>query len=162
MGLEGAAHILVAVTGEEHTGGIPNKASVIEAVQAAKIAAHVIDLHVLNDVEEDRRVVECRVKHKTCIYGQEARGCNPCGEACPLWNVPCDWRLCRVRASAAANGCRLKYVIADLVLNQMNNFRHKIMSAFFDRASAPAFLEGQDCLLSGCRRNFTSKVDGYW
>jgi phosphomethylpyrimidine synthase len=86
MGIEGAAHILAAVTREEHTGGIPTLDSTIEAVRAARVAAHVIDIHQIDATELDARIVEQRVKHHTCIAGKQTAGCSRCGATCPLIN----------------------------------------------------------------------------
>lgn len=84
MGLAGAAHILAAVTREEHTGGVPRLGSTVEALEAARVAAHVIDLHRLGTTPEDRRVVAARAKFRTCVAGRNVPGCSRCGDACPL------------------------------------------------------------------------------
>ena len=84
MGLEGAAHILAAVTREEHTGGVPQIMSTLEAIDAARVAARVIDLHRHGPGPEDRRVVAERSDHRTCVVGRLVRGCARCGDACPL------------------------------------------------------------------------------
>lgn len=84
MGMEGAAHILAAVTREEHTGGIPDLPSTVEAVRAAKVAAHIIDMHLLGDVAADWAVVKDRVSYRTCVAGKVSRGCARCGITCPL------------------------------------------------------------------------------
>ncbi|WP_413774556.1 phosphomethylpyrimidine synthase ThiC [Janthinobacterium sp. GMG2] len=60
LGLEGCAHILAAVTREEHTGGIPSVESTIEAIAAARVAARVIDLDQLDDDESDQSIVNAR------------------------------------------------------------------------------------------------------
>lgn len=84
IGLEGCAHILAAVTREEHTGGIPSIESTIEAVTAARVAARVIDLDQLGDDEPDRFVANARSNGKTCIVGKRSGGCDRCAKACPL------------------------------------------------------------------------------
>jgi phosphomethylpyrimidine synthase len=84
MGLEGAAHILAAVTREEHTGGVPQIISTLEAIDAARVAARVIDLHRYGPGLEDSRVVAERSDHRTCVVGRTVRGCSRCGDACPL------------------------------------------------------------------------------
>jgi phosphomethylpyrimidine synthase len=86
MGLAGAAHVLAAVTREEHTGGIPSVASTLEAVRAARVAAHVIDID-LGDVSADERVVRRRTEARTCVEGRTNRGCDRCADVCPLWSV---------------------------------------------------------------------------
>lgn len=84
LGLEGCAHILAAVTREEHTGKIPSLNSTIEAVMAASIAAHVIDLQILGDDAPDYEIASTRAKSRTCIIGKDTRGCDRCVHACPL------------------------------------------------------------------------------
>lgn len=84
MGLEGAAHILAAVTREEHTGGIPSCASTLEAVRTARIAAHVLDVELLGILESDMKIARERGENRTCVVGKESRGCSRCGKACPL------------------------------------------------------------------------------
>lgn len=84
LGLEGCAQIIAAVTREEHTGGVPSIDSTIEAVMTARIAAHVIDLHILNYEAEDLAVAQARAINRTCVFGKVARGCDRCVRACPL------------------------------------------------------------------------------
>lgn len=84
LGLEGCAHILAAVTREEHTGGIPNVESTIEAVAAARVAARVIDLDQLDDDEPDLAVASARSNGRTCVVGKSGSGCDRCVKACPL------------------------------------------------------------------------------
>lgn len=83
LGLEGAAHMLAAVTREEHTGGIPSTASTLEAVQSARVAARVIDLGG-GYIEPEQTSLQHRTKHSTCVAGQATPGCSRCGRACPL------------------------------------------------------------------------------
>jgi phosphomethylpyrimidine synthase len=84
MGLAGAAHILAAVTREEHTGGVPELASTLEAVEAAQVAARVIDLHRLGPTLEDRKIAAARAEFRTCVAARKVPGCSRCGDACPL------------------------------------------------------------------------------
>lgn len=88
LGLRGAAHILAAVTREEHTGGVPSVSSIVEAAEAARVAAHIIDLHTLDDVANDEAAVSWRSGHRTCVVGQAQSGCNRCAATCPL---PTSW-----------------------------------------------------------------------
>jgi len=85
MGLGGAAHILAAVTREEHTGNIPTISSTIEAVRAAAIAAHVIDIELLGAIAEDIAISERRAATRTCVDGKISKGCNRCATKCPLY-----------------------------------------------------------------------------
>jgi phosphomethylpyrimidine synthase len=84
LGLAGAAHLLAAVTREEHSGGIPSTESTLEAVRAARVAAHVIDLDRLNASDLDDTIVNARAAHRTCVHGRTDPGCSRCGRACPL------------------------------------------------------------------------------
>lgn len=84
LGLEGAAHILAAVTREEHTGGVPNIQSTLEAVDAARVAANVINLHRHGPTSEDLRIADARSVYRTCVVGRTSQGCSRCGIACPL------------------------------------------------------------------------------
>lgn len=84
IGLEGAAHILAAVTREEHTGGVPTIHSTLEAVDAARVAAHVINLHRRGPSAHELEIIEARSIHRTCVAGRTVPGCARCGEACPL------------------------------------------------------------------------------
>lgn len=84
LGLEGAAHIIAAVTREEHTGGVPSILSTLEAVDAAHVAARVIDLHWRGPGPADLRVMKERSEYRTCVAGQKTAGCSRCGTVCPL------------------------------------------------------------------------------
>jgi len=84
MGLEGCADILATVTCEEHTGGRPTIESTIEAIKAARIAAHIIDIHMIGDTEMDMIITRSRVKSKTCVSGKSTKYCDRCKELCPL------------------------------------------------------------------------------
>lgn len=84
LGLEGCAHILAAVTREEHTGGIPSVDSTVEAIAATRVAARVIDLDQLDDDEPDRSIATARSNWKTCVVGKRSGGCDRCAKACPL------------------------------------------------------------------------------
>lgn len=84
LGLAGAAHMIAAVTREEHTGGVPDIGATLEAVAASRVAARVIDLHHNGPGWEDFHIVGDRSDHRTCVAGREVAGCSRCGEACPL------------------------------------------------------------------------------
>ncbi|WP_163784912.1 phosphomethylpyrimidine synthase ThiC [Myxococcus vastator] len=84
LGMEGAAHILAAVTREEHTGSVPSLSSTLEAVRSAQVAAHIIDIHRLGATELDERVTAHRAEHHTCVDGKLTHGCSRCGVTCPL------------------------------------------------------------------------------
>lgn len=84
LGMLNCVDIITAVTREEHTGKIPTIESSIEAIKAAKITAHVIDMYKLDDYESDLEIVNYRAMHQTCIYGKENSGCSRCAHVCPL------------------------------------------------------------------------------
>lgn len=84
LGLKGCAHILAAVTREEHTGGIPSIESTLEAIAAARVAARIVDLDQLDDDEPDQLVANARSEGKTCVVGKRSGGCDRCVKACPL------------------------------------------------------------------------------
>jgi phosphomethylpyrimidine synthase len=84
FGLAGCASIIAAVTREEHTGGVPTLASTVEAIRAARVAAHVIDLELLGNDSADREIALERSAAHTCVAGRAGRGCARCGPTCPL------------------------------------------------------------------------------
>ncbi|MCW3168819.1 phosphomethylpyrimidine synthase ThiC [Chryseobacterium sp. 09-1422] len=84
LGMLDCVDIITSVTREEHTGKIPSVESSIEAIKAAKIAAHIIDLYKVEDFSQDNLIVQYRAKHQTCIYGKKSSGCSRCAHVCPL------------------------------------------------------------------------------
>ncbi|ROH90708.1 thiamine biosynthesis protein ThiC [Chryseobacterium cucumeris] len=84
LGMLNCVDIVTAVTREEHTGKIPSLESSIEAIKASKIAAHIIDMHKLEDYKQDEEIVRYRTDHQTCIYGKKNSGCSRCAHVCPL------------------------------------------------------------------------------
>lgn len=84
MGLHGAAHIIAAVTREEHTGGVPTIESTIEALRAASVAAHVIDIDQLDATSLDLEIATARAEQASCIHMKMTAGCSRCARTCPL------------------------------------------------------------------------------
>ncbi|RCH56287.1 thiamine biosynthesis protein ThiC [Mucilaginibacter hurinus] len=84
LGLLGCVDIISAVTREEHTGKIPSIESTIEAIKASKVAAHIIDMDKLQDYSIDKKIVDYRTSHQTCIYEKQNSGCSRCAHVCPL------------------------------------------------------------------------------
>lgn len=84
FGLAGCAQIIAAVTREEHTGGVPRIESTLEAVRAARVAGHVIDLELHGHDELDAHVAGERAAHRTCVATRQHAGCSRCGPTCPL------------------------------------------------------------------------------
>jgi phosphomethylpyrimidine synthase len=84
FGRRGCAAIIAAVTREEHTGGVPAIESTIEAVLAARVAARILDLDLLNDDALDRKIATRRAESHTCVADRVRPGCSRCGPTCPL------------------------------------------------------------------------------
>jgi phosphomethylpyrimidine synthase len=84
LGVEGAVDLIAAVTREEHTGGIPRIESTIEAIKAAKITAHVIDIYKLGLTVNDYEYAKFRADNNTCVYNKGSAGCSRCLNTCPL------------------------------------------------------------------------------
>lgn len=84
MGLQGAAHVIAAVTREEHTGGIPTTESTIEALLAANVSAHVIDIDRLDATSLDLEIATGRSERASCIHLKASPGCSRCAQTCPL------------------------------------------------------------------------------
>ena len=79
----GGADIINAVTREEHTGGIPSKDSILEAIDAASTVVKIVN---------DSRFASffCRKEAKTfnCTGSSFEVGCARCGNECPfIWNM---------------------------------------------------------------------------
>lgn len=83
MGINSCADILSIVTREEHTGGIPSKESLIEAINKYKVAKHIIDLYKLGNREEDLKISKQRSKNSSCVI-DGGKQCIRCGDSCPL------------------------------------------------------------------------------
>lgn len=84
LGLHGAAHILSAVTREEHTGGVPTTDSTLEAVRATRVAAAIIDEHRVGLSERSYLNIAERARNRSCVPGKRGSGCSRCGPLCPL------------------------------------------------------------------------------
>jgi len=90
-----AAHIINSITREEHTGGIPTEASVLEGLKAARIAAHAVNISRFPKIATiNREVSDLRAKSHRCVVEgglftrsaktQFSLGCKRCGPECPL------------------------------------------------------------------------------
>lgn len=95
MAILGGAHVFNCVTREEHTGKVPSHASIIEALRAARIAEHSVNISRFRQkLEPDIRIADDRAANYTCvveggIFTQSAKrrfamGCTRCSEECPL------------------------------------------------------------------------------
>lgn len=83
MGEHNCADVLSVVTCEEHLGGIPSLEVAYEAVKKYRVAAHIIDISKLNDIEQDLKISRQRVKNKSCNATDDTI-CLRCGKLCPL------------------------------------------------------------------------------
>lgn len=70
--------------GYSYREGRPTIESTIESVKTARIAAHIIDIHNLDDTAMDMEIVENRVKSNTCVFGKNTKYCDRCMKYCPL------------------------------------------------------------------------------
>lgn len=82
MGLENNVQIISAMTAEEHTGKVPTIKSTKEAVETARLVAHLINMENSNDYSIDREIALGR--RKSCVYDSKKDGCSRCGLQCPL------------------------------------------------------------------------------
>lgn len=88
----GAAHIFNTITREEHTGGIPSRESIDEALRSARIASHIVDLSRFPKTSSiDKLISDQRTENASCVVSgfdlkSEAKrsGCSRCGYECPL------------------------------------------------------------------------------
>lgn len=88
----GAAHIFNTITREEHTGGIPSKESLDEALKSTRIASHIVDISRFFQVSSvDQSIKDKRVENVSCVAsgaiskdGIRETGCSRCGYECPL------------------------------------------------------------------------------
>lgn len=83
-GYWGCAHIINCVTRYEHSNADISIDVMIEAIKAAKLAAHIINVSngVVEDLNEDLQLANERSSHNDCIHGNEQ--CNRCSDVCPL------------------------------------------------------------------------------
>lgn len=78
----GGADIINTVTREEHTGGIPNIYSIIEAIDAANVVTKII-----NNIRFPRLSENYSNNCHNCMGKSSITGCSRCGAECPfIWN----------------------------------------------------------------------------
>lgn len=82
LGLKNNVQIISAMTAEEHTGNIPSLDSTKEAVEVARLVAHIIDMERFNDYSRDIEYAKSRTK--SCICNSDKDACIRCGTVCPL------------------------------------------------------------------------------
>lgn len=76
------AHIVNAVTRQEHTGAPITVEDTIEAIRCAKLAAHAVNVAKGLESEKDKAIAISRMKMHSCLVsGGE---CNRCSDCCPL------------------------------------------------------------------------------
>lgn len=82
MALKNGADIINAITREEHTGGIPDTTSIIEAINTAAVVVRVVNDARFFDPNEKESV-----RYHNCMNVPDQIGCSRCGLECPfLWN----------------------------------------------------------------------------
>lgn len=86
MGENNCADVLSVVTCEEHLGGIPSLEAIYKAVKKYRIAAHIIDISKLNNIEKDIEISRKRAENGNCNVG-DGDLCLRCGKWCPLRKV---------------------------------------------------------------------------
>jgi phosphomethylpyrimidine synthase len=95
MSLLGGAHMINAITCEEHTGDVPSLDSIVKGLKAARVAAHSVNISRFPQLDvADRAVVNKRGKNYTCViegglFTESAKmrfdmGCGRCRHECPL------------------------------------------------------------------------------
>lgn len=84
LGINSNVKIIAAVTAEEHTGSVPSDLAIINALETAKMTAHIIDMYKYEDYEDDYKIATSRAENNTCVYEQDIEGCSRCAELCPL------------------------------------------------------------------------------
>lgn len=83
MGYWDCAHIINCITRSEHTKSFFSIEETLEAIKAAKLAAHIIDVSRGINTKEDNILFEQRAKQHNCLAGA-AKDCSRCAELCPL------------------------------------------------------------------------------
>lgn len=97
--LLGGAHMIHSVTREEHTGGVPSEDSVIEGLEAARIAAHVVNICMFpGTAAVDKHVSSQRASRHTCAVpgGLLSQDVAPKDDpGCARCNLQCPFRMCQ-------------------------------------------------------------------
>lgn len=76
------AHIINAVTRQEHTGSPISVDDTIEAIRSAQLAAHIVNVAKGLELDEDKAIVERRYSLQSCMITGDK--CVRCNEYCPL------------------------------------------------------------------------------
>lgn len=80
----GIAHVINCVTRYEHSQEQITTAATLEAIEAAKLAAHIADIsrHISEAVHSDEFITEQRSLQRNCFANGES--CSRCSSVCPL------------------------------------------------------------------------------
>lgn len=76
------AHVINAVTRQEHTGAQISVDDTIEAIRSARLAAHAVNVSRGLDLEKDKMIVEKRFHKQSCLVSDGV--CTRCNDCCPL------------------------------------------------------------------------------
>ena len=78
----GCAHVINAVTRQEHTGAHITSDDTIEAICSARLAAHAVNVAKGMELEKDKTIVEQRTHKQSCLVSDGV--CTRCNDCCPL------------------------------------------------------------------------------
>lgn len=76
------AHIINAVTRQEHTGVSIAVEDTIEAIRSSTLAAHAVNVAKGMELEKDKTIVEQRTHKQSCLVSDGV--CTRCNDCCPL------------------------------------------------------------------------------
>lgn len=83
MGYKDCAHIINCITRNEHSNSFFTIEETLEAIQTAKLTAHIIDVSKGNNLTEDNKVFSDRALLSCCL-ADKVESCVRCGPFCPL------------------------------------------------------------------------------
>lgn len=76
------AHVINAVTRQEHTGAQISVDDTIEAICSARLAAHAVNVAKGMELDNDKIIVDQRVYKQSCLVSDSI--CTRCIDCCPL------------------------------------------------------------------------------
>lgn len=76
------AHVINAVTRQEHTGALISADDTIEAISSTRLAAHAVNVAKGLELDKDKTIVEQRIHKQSCLVSDGV--CTRCNDCCPL------------------------------------------------------------------------------
>ena len=76
------AHVINAVTRQEHTGAQISVDDTIEAICSARLAAHAVNVAKGMELDNDKKIVDQRIYKQSCLVSDSI--CTRCIDCCPL------------------------------------------------------------------------------